>query len=135
MTASRLTEIPLTIRKKSEISMNYYDIPDHPIIRNMERTGYPDGKEPAYPHCPCCHNECATVYLYDGEVIGCDVCLTGKDAYETMHVPDDHDAICPLCNELCETIYCNNTDDIVGCDACIDCKDAWDCTACFPDRD
>ena len=22
-------------------------IPDHPIIRNMERTGYPDGKEPS----------------------------------------------------------------------------------------
>ena len=23
-----------------------YDLPDHPVIQNMERTGYPDGKEP-----------------------------------------------------------------------------------------
>lgn len=30
----------------------YNDIPDHPVIRNMEATGYPDGKEPDYPHCP-----------------------------------------------------------------------------------
>ena len=29
-----------------------HDLPDHPIIRNLERTGYPDGKEPRYPHCP-----------------------------------------------------------------------------------
>lgn len=29
-----------------------YDLPDHPVIQNMERTGYPDGKEPIFPICP-----------------------------------------------------------------------------------
>lgn len=32
-------------------------IPDHPVIRNMKATGYPDGKEPQYPHCPVCGKE------------------------------------------------------------------------------
>lgn len=36
------------------------DIPDDPVIQNMERTGYPDGKEPRYPRCPCCGEECET---------------------------------------------------------------------------
>lgn len=27
----------------------YNDVPDHPVIRNMERTGYPDGKSPDTP--------------------------------------------------------------------------------------
>lgn len=38
-----------------------YDIPDHPVIRNLEATGYPDGKEPDYPHCPFCGEECETM--------------------------------------------------------------------------
>ena len=42
--------------------MSLYDIPDHPVIRNMERTGYPEGKEPTYPHCPVCGEECDTIY-------------------------------------------------------------------------
>lgn len=39
-------------------------IPDHPIIRNMERTGYPDGKEPRRKVylCPICGLPCHTVY-------------------------------------------------------------------------
>lgn len=58
-----------------------FDIPDDPIIRNMERTGYPDGKEPAEPRCPVCGALCETIYAYEGsEVVGCDVCLTVKDA-------------------------------------------------------
>jgi len=58
-------------------------IPDHPVIRNMEATGYPDGKEPKYPHCPICGEECETVYLdADKSVIGCDICLEVKDAWE-----------------------------------------------------
>ena len=32
-------------------------IPDHPVIRNMEATGYPDGKYPKYPRCPVCGRE------------------------------------------------------------------------------
>lgn len=32
------------------MSLRY--LPDHPVVQNMERTGYPDGKEPQFPHCP-----------------------------------------------------------------------------------
>ena len=35
-----------------------YNLPDHPVIRNLEMTGYPDGQEPEYPHCPLCGAEC-----------------------------------------------------------------------------
>ncbi len=56
---------------------------DHPVIENMERTGYPDGKEPTYPHCPVCGEECETIYADRfGEVFGCDVCTTITDAWE-----------------------------------------------------
>lgn len=39
-----------------------YDLPDHPVIQNMERTGYPNGKEPEYPRCPICGEECEDIY-------------------------------------------------------------------------
>ena len=60
------------------------ELPDHPIIRNMERTGYPDGKEPPQPHCPVCGEGCETLYTsdLDGSVLGCDACITEHDAYE-----------------------------------------------------
>lgn len=59
------------------------DIPDHPVIRNMERTGYPDGKEPKTPRCPVCGANCGYIYTYKGsEVVGCDTCLTANDAYD-----------------------------------------------------
>ena len=29
-----------------------YNLPDHPMIRNLEMTGYPDGQEPEYPALP-----------------------------------------------------------------------------------
>jgi len=58
-------------------------VDDHPVIRNMERTGYPDGKEPDYPHCPICGFECGTVYYNrDGEIAGCDECMSSRDAWE-----------------------------------------------------
>ena len=40
-----------------------YDLPDHPVIQNMERTGYPDGKEPTFPICPVCGEECEEIFL------------------------------------------------------------------------
>ncbi len=56
---------------------------EHPVIANMERTGYPGGKEPHYPRCPVCGKECAAVhrnrYL---EVIGCNACVSTVDAWE-----------------------------------------------------
>ncbi len=49
--------------------------PDHPVIRNMERTGYPDGKEPRYPVCE-------TIYRYSNfDIVDCDVCMTSADAW------------------------------------------------------
>ena len=62
---------------------SYYNIPDHPVIRNMERTGYPDGKEPEYPRCPICGEECETIYKSkDYDIVGCDECIRSKGAWE-----------------------------------------------------
>lgn len=59
------------------------DIPDHPVIRNMERTGYPDGKEPTYPHCPVSGEECDTIYKdKEHDIVGCDNCVSTADAWE-----------------------------------------------------
>ena len=58
---------------------------DHPVIRNLELTGYPDGREPRAPICPECGNECETVYINrDFKIVGCDVCLTETDAWEAI---------------------------------------------------
>lgn len=54
---------------------------DHPVIENMERTGYPDGKEPTYPHCPVCGAECDTIYKCKTEIVGCGDCVTQSDAW------------------------------------------------------
>lgn len=64
--------------------MSNYDLPDDPIIQNMERTGYPDGKEPRSPRCPVCGEECETLFTsdLDGSIAGCDVCLTEHDAWK-----------------------------------------------------
>lgn len=59
-----------------------YDIPDHPIIRNLERTGYPWWGEVEYPHCPVCGEECEDVYQANGEVLGCDECVRVCNAWE-----------------------------------------------------
>ena len=34
------------------------------------------------PICPVCGEECETLYLQDGNVIGCDSCIETKDAWE-----------------------------------------------------
>lgn len=60
-----------------------FDVPDHPVIRNMERTGYPDGKEPKYPLCPICGAETDTFYRNkDLDIIGCDECVSTVDAWD-----------------------------------------------------
>lgn len=63
--------------------MRTLELLDHPVIRNLELTGYPDGKEPVYPCCPVCGSECDTIYRNkDLEVVGCGECLTSRDAWE-----------------------------------------------------
>ena len=53
------------------------EIPDHPVIANMERTGYPDGREPDHYLCPLCGGECEIIYRRkeDREIVGCDCCI------------------------------------------------------------
>lgn len=57
-------------------------IPDDPIIRRIERTGY-GFSDDRRPICPCCGQECNTVYkdCYR-EIVGCDECLTAFDAWD-----------------------------------------------------
>lgn len=58
---------------------------EHPIITNMERTGYPDGKEPVYPICPVCNKECETIHKNkDDEIVGCDCCIHTTDAWDEI---------------------------------------------------
>lgn len=61
-----------------------HDIPDHPVIANMERTGYPDGKEPEPVLCPICGRACETIYrdVDDHEIKGCDLCIESVDPWE-----------------------------------------------------
>lgn len=59
------------------------NIPDHPVIANMERTGHPDGREPKPPRCPVCDKEFETLYKDRyGDVVGCDCCMTTVDAWD-----------------------------------------------------
>lgn len=69
-----------------------YDTPDHPVIQNCERTGYPDGREPTYPRCPVCGDECSTVYRSrEGVIAGCDVCITTQDAWDCQACFDNEE--------------------------------------------
>lgn len=59
------------------------DLPDHPVIQQMERTGYPDGREPGIAHCPICGQECETIYRdQHGDIFGCGECIRIDDAYD-----------------------------------------------------
>ena len=57
--------------------------PDHPVIRNMEHTGYPDGKEPVEYRCPICGFDAENYYVSRRhEVIGCENCIETVPYYE-----------------------------------------------------
>lgn len=56
---------------------------EHPVVTNLERTGYPDGKEHPIPTCPVCGEETDTLYKdRDGYIFGCGECVTSCDAWE-----------------------------------------------------
>ena len=64
--------------------MDYNNIPDHPIIRNLQGTGYADGED----HddvwiCPKCREQCDFFYV-DGnrEIVGCENCISMYEAEE-----------------------------------------------------
>lgn len=115
--------------------MSYYEhIPDHPVIRNMELTGYPDGKEPEYPHCPSCHAEETTeIYVNKDGDVGCGACITRKDAEGVPSFTPDGDGVpvCPSCGRPCEYAYLDRDGGVFGCDECVSEKDAWDREDCF----
>ena len=68
------------------------DLPDHPIIRNMERTGFPDGIEPEDPRCPMCGRECETIYRdRHGDIFACDECIRIDDAWDTAECFPDQE--------------------------------------------
>jgi len=57
-------------------------IPDAPWIRQAELYGYP-ADEPDPVECPCCGEECETIYAdRDGNVFGCDRCVMKQDSWE-----------------------------------------------------
>ena len=70
-------------------------LPDDPIIRCMEATGYPPWIDPN----------------------------------------GDNDPICPMCGEICDTVYKNKYGEIVGCGECVTSHDAWEEDECCPWRD
>ena len=64
--------------------MPLHSIGDHPVIRNMEQTGYPDGKEPEAYRCPVCGEVCESIFKNKGygHIVGCDNCIEGVDPCE-----------------------------------------------------
>jgi len=43
--------------------------------------------EPEYApvYCPVCGAECSSVYLVQGEIVGCEWCLEERDAWEVLN--------------------------------------------------
>lgn len=59
------------------------ELRDHPVIENLCRTGYPDGREPKYPVCPCCGADAEHFYRTStGEIVGCEICLETVQYWE-----------------------------------------------------
>lgn len=63
--------------------MSLYEVPDHPTIRNLELSGYPDGKVPKEPICPICGSGCEVIYRdREREIVGCENCVKEIDAWD-----------------------------------------------------
>jgi len=60
-------------------------IPDDPAISCAEQTGYPSWNDGREPKCPVCGESCDTIYRNaEGDVVGCDNCITAYDAWEEL---------------------------------------------------
>ena len=69
-----------------------YDIPEHPVIANLLRTGYPDGKEPEEMICPICGEAAEQFYVSQSdEIVGCEYCMKLRYYYEFEEEADDGD--------------------------------------------
>lgn len=59
---------------------------DDPIIESLERNGLPPWDDGSEPHCPVCGEACETIYFdRDGDAVGCDVCVTPRDAWDLLY--------------------------------------------------
>lgn len=60
------------------------NLPDHPIVRNMEQTGFPNGIPPKETHCPVCGSDLPMLLYFNllGEIVACDDCVTVKCVYD-----------------------------------------------------
>ena len=59
---------------------------DDPIIKSFERTGLPPHGSEEAPVCPECGEPCDTLYFNAfGDVIGCDNCITARDAWDLFY--------------------------------------------------
>ena len=57
---------------------------DDPIIRSIERTGYPPVyRQNTEPICPVCGARCSTVYKNAEDlIVGCEECVSPHDAWD-----------------------------------------------------
>lgn len=95
------------------------EILEHPIIENMERTGWTNGYDPIPCTCPNCEGNLGTEdRLLDnglGDILGCiDGCID--------EIVPDAPRICEICGELVsddDAIYVNAVNgDCLGCSLC-----------------
>ena len=61
-------------------------IADDPVVTNMERTGYPDGKIPQTYMCQICGAEDVREIYSNGYqgVVGCEKCILKSDPWEIL---------------------------------------------------
>lgn len=75
--------------------------------------------------CPICKKDCETIFLFEGDELGCDECLSTLTPLEYEqydgHDPEFEWYICPECGQECDTIYKDKlTGAVVGCNKCLD---------------
>ena len=112
-----------------------YGVPDHPMIRAMERYGYPDPKMDREPVCPVCGDVCEEIYRErkGGDVLGCGSCITRMSMEDVAGFDGQETPTCPGCGTDCDTVYVAKDDGIVGCWDCVSSEPAWECDECFGD--
>ena len=59
---------------------------DDPIVRSLDMTGLPPWNDGREPECPVCGEACDTLYYNkNGDVVGCNECVTAYDAWDLMY--------------------------------------------------
>ena len=68
-----------------------FELPDHPVIRECEQTGYPLGMEPKYYYCDMCSEELTSEDCYEdiGFEYLCEDCLKSLHRKEWWRIDDN----------------------------------------------